>query len=53
MAKYLLTLACGHTAPSHSDQRLDGRTIVGVWITCLDGHCQGQRKITSVTEPAP
>lgn len=43
---YLITLKCGHSFTARTDPP------VGGWITCLDGHCQGQRKIVAVVAVA-
>ncbi len=43
-AHWIAHLRCGH------DAHLSGEPRVGGWITCVDGHCQGQRRIDRVTQ---
>lgn len=43
---WLARLECGHEARLRAEPRAGG------WITCTDGRCQGQRRITAV-RPAP
>jgi hypothetical protein len=43
-AHWVAHLKCGH------DARLQGEPRAGGWITCIDGHCQGQRRIVRVSQ---
>ena len=49
--RWVAHLKCGH------DARLQGEPKPGGWITCVDGPCQGQRRIVAVSPvrdvPAP
>ena len=47
--RWLVTLACGHEQPPEPEPgKPYGKPYVGQWVTCLNGKCQGQRKVVSV-----
>jgi hypothetical protein len=46
-ARWVSSLHCGHQA------RTRGRPRLGGWITCLDGRCQGQRRVDAVATIPP